>query len=128
MLNNFPPNIHPTTYNLIAVAIGLVLVGDLSANEQNSLGNWFMLLGQYLDTNAAQQQLIESRLENSNININSHKHKNGGSPFTSDNNKSNQNQRMEVEFLLDAIDKIYQELNNIKEQINEEVGVKGPSS
>lgn len=120
MLNNFPPNIHPTTYNLIAVAIGLVLVGDLSANEQNSLGNWFMLLGQYLDTNAAQQQLIESRLENSNININSHKHKNGGSPFTSDNNKSNQNQRMEVDFLLEAIDKIYQELNSIKEQINEE--------
>ena len=120
MLNNFPPNIHPTTYNLIAVAIGLVLVGDLSANEQNSLGNWFMLLGQYLDTNAAQQQLIESRLENSNININSHKHKNGGSPFTIDNNKSNQNHRMEVEFLLDAIDKIYQELNNIKEQINED--------
>lgn len=120
MNNNFPPNINPTTYNLIAVAIGIVLVGDLSANEQNSLGNWFMLLGQYLDTNAAQQQLIESRIENSNININSQKSKQGGSPFTTDNNKSNQNQRGEVDFLLDAIDKIYQELNNIKEQHNED--------
>lgn len=116
MLNNFPPNIHPTTYNLIAVAIGIVLVDDLSANEQNSLGNWFMLLGQYLETNAAQQQLIESRIENINININSKKSKMGGGPFTTYNNKSNQNQREEVDFLLDAIDKIYQELNNIKEQ------------
>lgn len=113
-MNNFPPNIHPTTYNLIAVAIGIVLVGDLSADEQNSLGNWFMLLGQYLDTNAAQQQLIESRIENNNININSKKNKQGGGPFTTDSNTSNQNQRKEVDFLLDAIDKIYEELNNIK--------------
>lgn len=117
MLNNFPPNIHPTTYNLIAVAVGLILVDDLSANEQNSLGNWFELLGQYLETNAAQQQLIEARIENSNININSKKYKKGGSPFTTENNKSNQNQRQEVDFLLDAIDKIYQELNSIKEQM-----------
>ena len=118
LMNNFPPNIHPTTYNLIAVAVGLVLVGDLNANEQNSLGNWFELLGQYLETNAAQQQLIESRIENSNININSQKNKNGGGPFTTDSNASNQNQRREVDFLLDAIDKIYEELNNIKEQMN----------
>lgn len=120
-MNNFPPNIHPTTYNLIAVAIGIVLVGDLNANEQNSLGNWFMLLGQYLATNASQQQLIESRIENNNININSKKSKNGNGPFTTDSNTSNQTQRGEVDFLLDAIDKIYEELNSIKEQINDDI-------
>ena len=120
-MNNFPPNINPTTYNLIAVAIGIVLVGDLNANEQNSLGNWFMLLGQYLATNASQQQLIESRIENNNININSKKSKSGNGPFTTDSNVSNQNQRGEVDFLLDAIDRIYEELNNIKEQINDDI-------
>ncbi len=119
-MNNFPPNIHPTTYNLIAVAIGIVLVGDLNANEQNSLGNWFMLLGQYLSTNAAQQQLIESRIENNNININSQKSKQGGGPFTTNSNVSNQTQRGEVDFLLDAIDKIYEELNNIKNNTSED--------
>ncbi len=113
---NFPPNIQPTTYNLIAVFIGIALVGDLNANEQNSLGNWFMLLGQYLATNASQQQLIESRIENSNININSKKSKRGGGPFTTDSNRSNQNQREEVDFLLDAIDKIYKELNELKKE------------
>lgn len=117
---NFPPNIHPTTYNLLAVAVAIVLVGDLNANEQNSLGNWFMLLGQYLATNAAQQQLIEARIENNNININSPKSKNGNGPFTSNNNKSNQTQRAEVDFLLDAVDKIYEELIKIKENTNNE--------
>ena len=118
MEENFPPNIHPTTYNLIAIAVGIILVGDLNANEQNSLGNWFLLLGQYLATNAAQQQLIESRIENTNININSKKSKSGGGPYTTDNNVSNQNQRQEVDFLLNSLDKIYQELQNIKENEN----------
>lgn len=114
MNKNFPPNIHPTTYNLIAVTIAILLVDDLNANEQNSLGNWFMLLGQYLETNAAQQQLIESRIENNNININSQKSKNGGGPFTTDSNVSNQTQRGEVDFLLDALDKIQKDLYDIK--------------
>ena len=118
MDENFPPNIHPTTYNLIAVAVAIVLVGDLNANEQNSLGNWFLLLGQYLATNAAQQQLIESRIENTNININSRKSKSGGGPYTTDNNVSNQNQRGEVDFLLNSIDKIYKELNDMKDDID----------
>lgn len=118
MNQNFPPNIHPTTFNLIAVAIGIILVGDLNANEQASLGNWFMLLGQYLSTNSAQQQLIESRIENNNININSQKSKQGGGPFTTDGNVSNQSQRGEVDFLLDAIDRIYEELNSMKNESN----------
>lgn len=118
--SNFPPSIHPTSYNLLAVAIGIVLVGDLNANEQNSLGNWFLLLGQYLATNAAQQQLIEGRLENNNINTNSKKHKSGGGIYTSDSNTSNQTQRAEVEFLLDAIDKIYKELEEIKDGQNDD--------
>lgn len=113
MNSNFPPSINPTTYNLIAIAIGITLVGDLSANEQNSLGNWLLLVGQYLATNAAQQQLIESRIENMNININSKKSKSGNGPFDH-TNKSNQTQRGEVDFLMDAINKIYEELGNIK--------------
>ncbi len=118
MDTNFPPNIHPTTYNFIAIAIALLLVDDLNANEQNSLGNWFLLLGQYLATNAAQQQLIESRIENNNININSKKNKSGQGPYDN-TNKSNQNQRPEVEFLLDAVQKIARDLEDLKKQMEE---------
>ena len=111
--HKFPPNINPQLYAWLACTIGSLCVGDYDANEQNSFGNWLILVGQFILTNAAQQQLIESRFENNNININSKKHKSGGGIYTSDSNTSNQTQRSEVEFLLDAIDKIYRELEEI---------------
>ena len=116
--NSFPPNIDPTTFSFTAVLIGTILVGDLNVNEQNAIGNWFELIGQYILTNAAQQQLLEGRIENNNININSQKAKNGGGPFTTTSNKSNQTQRTEVDFLLLEIQKIEQELQNIKKNSN----------
>lgn len=116
--NNFPPNIDPTTFSFSAILIALALVGDLNTNEQNSIGNWLLLVGQYIVTNAAQQTLIEGRIEKNNININSRKAKNGGGPFTSDSNKSNQTQRDEVDFILQEIQRIEQELLNIKKSSN----------
>ena len=115
---NFPPNTNPHLFAMLAVTVGFASVGDYNANEQNSIGNWLILVGQYILTHAAQQQLIEARLENNNLNTNSKKHKNGtGGPFTDNEmGKSNQTQRDEVEFLLDAVKKIEQELNNLKEQ------------
>lgn len=115
---NFPPNTNPHLFAMLAVTVGFASVGDYNANEQNSIGNWLILVGQYILTHAAQQQLIEARLENNNLNTNSKKHKNGtGGPFTdNEQGKSNQTQRDEVEFLLDAVKKIEQELNNLKEQ------------
>lgn len=110
---NFPPNTDPHLFSILAVAAGYACVGDYNANEQNSIGNWLILVGQYILTHAAQQQLIESRIENNNININSQRYKKGGNPFTDNGKgKSNQTQRSEVDFLLDALNKITKELNN----------------
>ena len=115
---NFPPNTDPHLFAMLAVTVGFASVGDYNANEQNSIGNWLILVGQYILTHAAQQQLIEARLENNNLNTNSKKHKNGtGGSFTdNESGKSNQTQRDEVEFLLDAVAKIEKELNNLKNQ------------
>ncbi len=110
---NFPPNINPQVFSFIAVLIGSACIGDYSASEQNSIGNWLILVGQFILTNAAQQQLIEGRIENNNININSKESKSGGS-YYANNGKSNQNQRPEVDFLIDAIQKIEEELQNLK--------------
>ncbi len=115
--NNFPPNTDPHTFTLIAVAVGYACVGDFDINEQNSIGNWLIMVGQYVLTHAAQQQLIESRLENNNININSKKAKSGGSFYTdNDIGKSNQNQRSEVDFLIDSLKRMQKELENIKKE------------
>ena len=113
---NFPPNTDPHLFSILAVSVGFACVGDYNANEQNSIGNWLILVGQYILTHAAQQQLIETRLENNNLNTNSQKHKNGtGGPFTdNEQGKSNQTQRDEVDFLLNAIEGIKRELENIK--------------
>lgn len=112
-IEQFPPNLNPQVFSFLAVLVGAACVGDYDVNEQNSIGNWLILVGQFILTNAAQQQLIEGRLEHKNINTNSKEHKSGGS-YYANNSKSNQNQRQEVDFLLDAIQKLQQELQNIK--------------
>lgn len=113
---NFPPSMDPHLFSMLAVAVGFAAVGDYNANEQNSIGNWLILVGQYMLTHVAQQQLIEARLENNNVNINSKKHKSGtGGPFTDNEvGKSNQTQRHEVEFLLEALERMEKELENQK--------------
>ena len=46
------PNIPPKLFSISAVAIGYILIDDSTANEQNALGNWLMLVAQILCTNA----------------------------------------------------------------------------
>lgn len=97
MDNNFPPNMNPQLYSFIAVAIGYACIGTYNVNEQNSIGNWLILVGQFILTNAAQQQVIESR--------------NKGKIFQSENNN-------EIELLINAIKKIENELERIKKENN----------
>ena len=56
----------PIIYTSSAFVIGILLCDDLTPAEQNSLGNWFMLVGQTLCTNSAQQQLLNNRNNTSN--------------------------------------------------------------
>ena len=113
MNTNFPPNIDPNTFSILAVLAGIISVDDFSMDELNSIGNWIILYGQYLLTVSAQQQLIESRIEGKNININSRKSKSGNGHYDY-TNKSNQTTRDEVEYLLNIVDKLQKELNNLK--------------
>lgn len=55
------PNIPPKLFTLSAVALGYLLIDDLSANEQNALGNWLMLTAQVLCTNAYYKQVQTER-------------------------------------------------------------------
>jgi hypothetical protein len=61
-----PPSVDPKPYTLTACVIGFVLIDDLTANEQNSIGNWLMLIGQVLETNASQQAVINERTQQDN--------------------------------------------------------------
>ena len=87
---NFPPNIDPHTFSIIAVVVGYASVGSYTVNEQNSIGNWLILVGQYILTHAAQQQLIEGRKAQSKQN--------------------------DIELIIDALNKMKEELEKIKQQ------------
>ncbi len=49
---------------LSAIILGYALIGDYSINEQNAIGNWFMLVGQILETNAAFEQTNQNNQNN----------------------------------------------------------------
>ena len=63
----FSKNISPKISSLSAVAVGYLLLVDLSASEQNALGNWLMLVAQVLSTNAYFKQL-QSEYQNEKSN------------------------------------------------------------
>ena len=55
------PNIPPKLFSGSAVVVGYLLIDDLTANEQNALGNWLMLTAQVLCTNAFYKQVQSER-------------------------------------------------------------------
>lgn len=74
-MKNKLPNIEPKLDTLLAVIIGYALLDSYNAVEQNAIGNWFMLLGQVLETNSAFIQLNnvynnQYKQTTSNLNIN----------------------------------------------------------
>ncbi len=59
------PNTTPKIFSLSAVLVGYLLIDDMTANEQNALGNWLMLVGQLVSTNAYYAAVVAER-KNSN--------------------------------------------------------------
>ncbi len=64
----FTSNIDASTFTISAFLIGYLLLDDLDPAEQNSIGNWFMMIGQVLCTNSAQQQVLNNKNGNNNNN------------------------------------------------------------
>lgn len=66
-MSYFPGNWNPTLFTLSAVAIGAIFMDDFTPNEQNSIGNWLILVGQVILTNASQEILLKGRSKNGYI-------------------------------------------------------------
>lgn len=58
------PDVPPEAVTGSAVIIGYLLIDDTTANEQNALGNWLMLIAQILCTNAYFLQVQNERSGN----------------------------------------------------------------
>ena len=92
---NLIPNISPKTFSASAIIVGYLLIDDLTANEQNALGNWLMLTAQVLCTNAYYKQVQQER------NIISEKTK----------------EKQEIDMLQQLLNALEKELNNLKSNI-----------
>lgn len=113
---NLVPNINSKTFTLSAIIIGYILLDDATPAEQNSLGNWLMLIGQVLCTNSAQQQVLNNRTENSNT---SNQHTVNSNTKPSNQNQTNTNSNKEeinsqIEMMKKVIYAMQKEINNLK--------------
>lgn len=91
---NLIPNIPPKAFTASAIIVGYLLIDDLTANEQNALGNWLMLTAQVLCTNAFYKQVQQERKKS-----------------------EKSNQETEIEMLQKMVNAIEKELKNLKENI-----------
>lgn len=89
---DFIRDISAPVYTTSAFVVGLLLSDDLNPAEQNSLGSWFMLVGQTLCTNSSQQQLL--------------------------NNRNNQNNATNFSSKIVNDDNLRQSANNIRNEVN----------
>jgi len=108
ILKGFPPNTNPELFSILGAITGLIVEGNYTANELNSIGNWIILVGQFMLTTAAQQQLINGRYQNNN-----------GSRIRSDrNNHHNANSeystKKQLEELRDYLKKLESKLEEIQ--------------
>lgn len=88
----FPPNINPELFSILGAVTGIIVEGDYTANELNSIGNWIILVGQFMLTTAAQQQLINGRYQNNNgsrIRSDANNHSVNNKQYTTKNNFEN---------------------------------------
>ena len=102
------PNVPPQLFTLSAVVVGFLLVDDATPNEQNALGNWLMLVSQYLCTSAAYGQLLQSNTQTP------------GS-FGENNQSQNQNNTPTNEetmnMLIKMVNALNQEIDEIKKNL-----------
>lgn len=105
------PNIPPKIFSLSAVVVGYILIDDMTANEQNALGNWLMLVAQVLSTNAFYRSVMQERglepresTESGKINSN----------YYSNNNNSTNEEKDTIVMLQKMVSALQQEIEEIK--------------
>lgn len=95
---NLIPDIYPEIFTSSAIVIGYLLIGDTTANEQNALGNWLMLVAQVLCTNA---YFLQVQSDRGNL-------EKFGKSFTNTNNSSMS------DLLNKMVNAFNKEINNLK--------------
>lgn len=117
------PNVPPKLFSLSAVVVGYILIDDMTANEQNAVGNWLMLVAQVLSTNAFYRAVMQERgLEPAGS---TETGRNNSATFAQGTNNENYNydfndindSRQTLLMLEKMVNAMQKEIDNIKNQI-----------
>lgn len=120
------PNIPPKLFSLSAVVVGYILIDDMTANEQNAVGNWLMLVAQVLSTNAFYRAVMQERglepkdsTETGRNNANTFANSNTNRKYQSSNYQNNNNSETEqtIEMLEKMIRAMQIEIDQIKNKL-----------
>ncbi len=114
-------NTNPKYSTILANIIGIILIDNLNAYEQEMIGNWIMLIAQNIITNSTSQILIESKITGNTININSKEVKSIYNPiiYNTDKLKEIINKLYPNEYVdFDILIKIIDELKSILKKID----------
>lgn len=104
--------LNPKVSSAVCILIGYLLIDELTANEQNVVGNWLMLISQLLITNAASQGLIERRVQGPIMNINSSEVKSSYDPI-----------KYNIETLRNVLNEIYpDQMKTVFENLKQGLG------
>lgn len=113
------PNVPPKLFSLSAVVVGYILIDDMTANEQNAVGNWLMLVAQVLSTNAFYKAVMKERgLEPKGSTETGRNNADTFSNFSGNNTSSNESDNETVVMLEKMVRAMQTEIDNIKRNIN----------
>lgn len=117
------PNVPPKLFSLSAVVVGYILIDDMTANEQNAVGNWLMLVAQVLSTNAFYRAVMQERglepegsTETGRNNANTFANSNQNYKQQNSNNRSNEPEQT-IEMLEKMIRAMQIEIDQIKNEL-----------
>ncbi len=103
------PDVPPEIFTLSAVAVGYLLLDDSTAIEQNTLGNWLMLVAQVLCTNGYYKALLAERGESNDETINE--------SFDGDSQQTIDNHECQIQMMAKMIAALQREIDEIKRRM-----------
>ncbi len=110
------PNVPPKLFSLSAVVVGYILIDDMTANEQNAVGNWLMLVAQVLSTNAFYRAVMKERgLEPKES---TETGRNNADTFSGSSSNSSPSDNETVVMLEKMVRAMQTEIDNIKRNMN----------
>lgn len=104
------PDVPPQVFTLSAVAVGYLLLDDSTAIEQNTLGNWLMLVAQVLCTNGYYKALLAQRGQGSDQTVNQ-------SFGDTSNSNLNPDQETQIQMMSKMVAALQQEIEEIKRRM-----------